>query len=74
MVKAIQHQAAQSRRKTYPGTRKRSLKFIAGDYVFLKISSFKGIYDLVKKVKSGMGSLSHLECHEKWDPWLIEWP
>ena len=67
MVKTIRNQAAQSRKKSYLGTRRRSLKFEVRDYVFLKISSFKGVYDLVKKAKLALGSLSHLESHKNWD-------
>ena len=42
-------QTAQSRHKSYADHRRRDLEFQVGDYVFLKVSPFKGVMRFGRK-------------------------
>nr|XP_009795377.1 PREDICTED: uncharacterized protein LOC104242086 [Nicotiana sylvestris] len=52
-VKLIQERLriAQSRQKSYSDSRRRDLEFVVGDWVFLKVSSMKGVMRFGKKGK-----------------------
>ena len=43
--------SAQSRQKSYADHRRKDLEFLVGDFVFLKISPFKGVMRFGKKGK-----------------------
>jgi hypothetical protein len=42
---------AQSRQKSYAGTRRRELTFEEGDYVYLKVSPIRGLHGFKVKGK-----------------------
>ncbi|KAK0587727.1 hypothetical protein LWI29_027749 [Acer saccharum] len=57
--------AAQSRQKSYADHRRRDLEFEAGDFVFLKVSPWKGVFRFGKKGKLSPRFIGPFEVLER---------
>ncbi|KAH9778034.1 Endonuclease [Citrus sinensis] len=61
-------QTAQSRQKSYADRRRRELEFEKGDFVFLKVSPWKGVFRFGKKGKLSPGFIGPFEILERIGP------
>ena len=66
--------AAQSRQKSYADVRRKDLEFQVGDWVFLKLSPWKGVVRFGKRGKLSPRYIGPYEIIERVDPlayWLV---